>query len=87
MFVAIAVIVSFAPSQDSATLFFPVIGHDNRPLSWALANGAAISGAGPAGSLILHNADAGLGWRAPLSGALAIRVPQSLCTNASTLDG
>jgi hypothetical protein len=87
LLVATLAISALAPSRDAATLVVPLVGTAKAPLAWALAHGAALAGPGPGRSVILVKADTSLGWRALLDGALAIRLPETLCTNASTLDG
>ncbi|MCY1671694.1 hypothetical protein OVA07_11825 [Novosphingobium sp. SL115] len=87
LLVATLAISALAPRRDAATLVVPLVGTAKGPLAWALAHGAAVAGPGPDGGVILVKADTSLGWRALLDGALAIRLPETLCTNASTLDG
>lgn len=81
------IVTAIAPRQDAATLVLPVTGSADDVLAWALAHGAAMAGPGPGGGVVLLKADASLGWRALLGGAVAVRVPETLCMNASKLDG
>ncbi|MFM2372852.1 MAG: hypothetical protein RIS85_2574 [Pseudomonadota bacterium] len=87
MLATVLIVTAIAPRRDTATLILPVTGSADGALAWALAHGAAMAGPGPGGSVVLLKADASLGWRALLGGAVAIRVPETLCTNASKLDG
>lgn len=78
--VVVVAMAELAPRPGLAALYLPVLPHA-RPaaLDWALARGAAISGSGPLGGLILTNPPAGFGARAFRDGALALAIPALLC--------
>lgn len=78
------VLTALAPRAGAATLYLPIAANRHDPvMAWALANGARIAGSGPAGSLVLVRTRPGFGWRAFKHGALAIAVPEFLCTDGS----
>jgi len=78
-------VAEFAPRPGLAALYLPLVpAHRHDALDWALANGAAISGMGPWGGLILATPPTGLGTRALREGALAIAIPSILCQPPET---
>ncbi|MEO0033631.1 MAG: hypothetical protein RIS94_3389 [Pseudomonadota bacterium] len=76
-------ITALAPAPGAAVLYLPLAGHvRGGALDWALHHGGALAGVGPGGGVLMMNVQTGFGWRALREGALAIRVPQSMCRNA-----
>lgn len=85
---AVFTITALAPASGAAVLYVPLANAPrDSALAWALEHGAALAGTGPAGSVMLLNAQTGFGWRALREGALAIRIPESLCKGAGKADG
>lgn len=81
---AVLALAEFAPRPGLAALYLPLGGGRHAALDWALAHGAAISGAGPLGGLILNAPPPGLGLRAFSEGALAVAIPSFLCQPPET---
>jgi hypothetical protein len=77
-------VVALVPQPGSGTLLIPIRQEAREPaLDWALGHGATIMGNGPVGGVLLIGVQPEFGWHALYEGALAIRVPKSLCENAS----
>ncbi|GEN98473.1 hypothetical protein NSE01_03060 [Novosphingobium sediminis] len=82
---AVIAMAELAPRPGLATLHVPVLPPARHAaLDWALARGAAISGSGPFGGLILANSPTGFGARAFREGALALAIPSLLCQPPET---
>lgn len=79
--IAVVFIAStLAPRAGAAALYVPMLpASESAQLAHALVGGTALAGRGPMGTILLAHTDAGLGWRALRHGALAIRVPDTLC--------
>ncbi len=75
-------LTALAPRAGAATLYLPLATARHDPaMAWALAHGARIAGSGPAGSVVLVRTRSGFAWRALQNGALAIAVPEILCSD------
>lgn len=86
--VAVFAVTALAPVRGGAALLLPLAKPgDGAVLRWAMARGALPIGPGPGGGIMLARTDPALGWRALAGGMIALRIPESLCSNAGRRNG